>query len=433
MDESKNTNNLDPVSEPSEKGDEVPSPVAGEFTTRATLALIGATGATFCTVGFQNAFGVFQTYYSEVLMPDESESSIGWIGAINIFILFSGSLVTGRILDLFGPTAMFWLGSLINIFSMMMISLCRKYWELILAQGVLLGVGNAFLVCPALALVGQYFMKRRAVAIGVTIAGSSLGGVVWPIVVHELIQKPNIGFPWTIRISGFIMLPILAVSSIIARPPLVSKPTGDQAQKQSPPSPAWDWAIINKKEMLLTAFGFFFTYFGMFTPFFFVTSYAIQHGFSSNLAFYTISMINGASLFGRILPGMVADRYGKFNLCVLMIALSGIIALCWTTVTSVAGLVIFSLAYGFCSGGILSLQPACAAQVATPKTIGTAIGFILASASLSALAGTPVSGALIDRYGYLSVSIYSGVSLLAGSSVLAMARLAQNRKLFAVV
>jgi MFS family permease len=235
---------------------------------------------------------------------------------------------------------------------MMMISLCRKYWELILAQGVLLGIGNAFLVCPALALVGQYFMKRRAVAIGVTIAGSSLGGVVWPIVVHELIQKPNIGFPWTMRISGFIMLPILAVSSVIARPPLASKPTGDQDQdqKQSPPSPAWDWAIVNKKEMLLTAFGFFLTYFGMFTPFFFVTSYAIQYGFSSNLAFYTISMINGASLFGRILPGMVADRYGKFNLCILMIALSGIIALCWTTVTSVAGLVIFSLAYGFCSG-----------------------------------------------------------------------------------
>jgi MFS family permease len=46
---------------------------------------------------------VFQTYYSEVLLPDESESSIGWIGAVNVFILFAGSLVTGRILDLFGP------------------------------------------------------------------------------------------------------------------------------------------------------------------------------------------------------------------------------------------------------------------------------------------------------------------------------------------
>lgn len=71
--------------------------------TRATLSLMAAAGAMFCTVGFTNAFGVFQTYYSESLLQDESDSNIGWIGAINIFILFSGSLVTGRILDLFGP------------------------------------------------------------------------------------------------------------------------------------------------------------------------------------------------------------------------------------------------------------------------------------------------------------------------------------------
>lgn len=51
----------------------------------------------------------------------------------------------------------------------------------------------------------------------------------------------------------------------------------------------------------------------------------------------------------------------------------------------------------------------------------------------SALAGTPVSGALIDKYGYLSVSIYSGMSLLAGSLMLTMARLAQSRELFAIV
>ncbi|CRG88684.1 Riboflavin transporter MCH5 [Talaromyces islandicus] len=432
MDDSKETRNSTPTSESPKNCDEAPPPVTHEFTTRATLALIGASGATFCTVGFQNSFGVFQTYYAESLLPDESDSSIGWIGAINIFILFAGSLITGRILDLFGPTLMFQIGAIVNVFSLMMMSLCRKYWELILAQGVLLGIGNSFLVCPAIALVGQYFTKRRAVAIGITIGGSSLGGVIWPIVVHELMQKPNIGFPWTMRISGFIMLPILAISSIIARPPLASNPANDQAPQQKPASPAWDWSVLHRK-MLITASGFFFIYFGMFSPFFFITSYAVQHGFNSNLAFYTVSMVNGASLFGRILPGMVADRYGKFNLCIIMVVLSGIIALCWTKVTSVAGLVIFSLAYGFCSGGILSLQPACAAQVATPKTIGTAVGLILAAASLPALAGTPVSGALIDKYGYLSLSIYSGVSLLVGSLWLIMARLAQNPKLIAVV
>lgn len=74
---------------------------------RSLLTLLGCAGTTFCTVGFLNAFGVFQAVYKESLLPNESDSNIGWIGALNNFILFAGSLVTGRILDLFGATVCF--------------------------------------------------------------------------------------------------------------------------------------------------------------------------------------------------------------------------------------------------------------------------------------------------------------------------------------
>ena len=70
--------------------------------TRSCLTLLGCAGAAFCSVGFINAFGVFQAYYSETLLSNMSNSDIGWIGAINNFLLFAGSVVTGRILDMFG-------------------------------------------------------------------------------------------------------------------------------------------------------------------------------------------------------------------------------------------------------------------------------------------------------------------------------------------
>lgn len=70
--------------------------------TRSCLTLLGCAGAAFCSIGFINAFGVFQAYYSETLLSNMSNSDIGWIGAINNFLLFAGSLVTGRILDMFG-------------------------------------------------------------------------------------------------------------------------------------------------------------------------------------------------------------------------------------------------------------------------------------------------------------------------------------------
>ena len=248
---------------------------------------------------------------------------------------------------------MLWLGSATTVFSIMMMSLCKQYWQFILAQGVLLGIGNTLLLCPAIAVVGQYFKKKLALAVGVTIAGSSLGGVIWPVALHALLQKPDVGFEWTLRIAGFIMIPILIFSCIFARPPLMSKERNLNKGKSGdtkPSQPAWDWSIVARKQTIFTACGFFFVYFGMFMPFFYTTEYALAQGFSSNLSFYTISIINGASLFGRIIPGMMADRYGRFNLCIVMTVLSGVIALCWTTVTSVAGIVMFSLAYGFTSG-----------------------------------------------------------------------------------
>lgn len=94
----------------------------------------------------------------------------------------------------------------------------------------------------------------------------------------------------------------------------------------------------------------FITYFGMFSPFFYSTSYAVEKGFSTSFGFYTLSIVKGASFFGRILPGIVADKYGKFNCCVLSTLVAGIVALCWTKVESVAGLGVWSAAYGFASG-----------------------------------------------------------------------------------
>ena len=56
-----------------------------------------------CTVGFANSFGVFEEYYKENQLADQSQSAISWLGAIEVFFIFAGSIVTGPLLDTFGP------------------------------------------------------------------------------------------------------------------------------------------------------------------------------------------------------------------------------------------------------------------------------------------------------------------------------------------
>jgi len=49
------------------------------------------------------------------------------------------------------------------------------------------------------------------------------------------------------------------------------------------------------------------------------------------------------------------------------------------------------------------------------------------------MANVPISGALAEKYGYLSLSIFSGVTVLAGAVLLMAARLVQSSQWRAVV
>jgi MFS family permease len=256
-----------------------------------------------------------------------------------------------------------YIGSFGTILAVMMISLCNEFYQFLLAQGVLLGISMSLVTWPMLALVGQHIKHKRALAMGIVLAGSSLGGVIWPIAIDKLLKSPDIGFSWTMRIVGFIMIPCLSFSCVAARSPNTPDAklesgdrsrslTNDNAITQTKDTnrKAEAIALYRKPEMQLLCIAMFITYFGMFSPFFYTTSYAVEKGFPSSFGFYTVSIVNGASIFGRILPGVVADKYGKFNCCIISTLVAGIVALCWTRVESVAGLGIWSAAYGFASG-----------------------------------------------------------------------------------
>lgn len=125
--------------------------------------------------GIVNTFGVYQTYYQLDMLSSESSSNIAWIGSFQGFLLFLGSAVTGPFFDMGYLRTLLSLGSFFSVFGMMMTSLCSKYWQAFLAQGLTVGIGFGMLFLPSVAIVSQYFSTRRAFAFGIAASGSSLG------------------------------------------------------------------------------------------------------------------------------------------------------------------------------------------------------------------------------------------------------------------
>lgn len=94
----------------------------------------------------------------------------------------------------------------------MMTSLYKEHYQFMLAQGLLGGIATGMTMSLGMTAIGQYSNKKRGAAMGIAIAGSSVGGVVFPIALAKMFANPKLEFGWTVRIVGFIMLAVLAAS-----------------------------------------------------------------------------------------------------------------------------------------------------------------------------------------------------------------------------
>ncbi|MCJ1404982.1 hypothetical protein MMC11_008208 [Xylographa trunciseda] len=403
-------------------GEELPETMTfPEGGSRAWCVVIGCAGVMFCTLGHVNAFGVYQEYYETHQLQDHSPSDISWIGSLQIFFQFAGGLVGGPLFDRYGAKVI-WPAAAVYIFCIMMTSICESYYQFMLAQGVLAGLALGMTMSPCMAATAQYFNKNRGAAIGCAIAGSSLGGVVFPIALGKMLYNPQLGFGWTIRIIGFVMLIVLAIScsGIRARLP----PRKDQFFLPS---------AFKEPTYLASLSAGFLMLLGFFVPFFYLPVYAVEHGMDKELASYLLAILNAASFFGRVIPGILADKIGRYNMFWAAGICTGILIFCWPQISTSAEIIAFAALYGFFSGAIISSMALCLLSCTdNPKNMGTYMGMGMFVVSIAALIGPPVNGALVAHYGgFEQLSILSGTLVLTGSFSILLAKLASGQKILA--
>ncbi|KAH7041439.1 putative monocarboxylate permease [Microdochium trichocladiopsis] len=372
----------------------------------------------FNTWGVSNSFGVFQQFYVSDLLAGQSPSSISWIGSVQTACLFALGVFSGRATDAGYFRYVFFTGVFLQVFGLMMASLAQNYWQLFLAQGLCLGVGNGLSFIPALSTTSTYFRKNRAVAISIGAAGAALGGLIYPVLVQQLLPANKLGFGWTMRVMAFLMLATYVPCLIWYAPRLPPRKTG----------PLIDTTAFHEAPFLFFAASFFFNFWGVYTAFFYISSFARdQIGIAnpSNL----VIILNGAGVIGRLLPGIVADRFtGLFNLLVPLCFAGSLLTYLWSQVHSPAGLYVFVVINGLVAHAMQSMYPTVATTM-TPdiNKTGTRAGMITSAVSIAVLTGPAISGALIqqDHGGYLYAQMFAGTSICLSAFCMLGARVSK--------
>ena len=382
----------------------------------AWMTLAGSFCVLFCSFGWINSIGVFQDYYQSVLLKQYSASTIAWIPSLQVFFMFFSSPFAGRIFDLYGPRYLLLAGSLLHVFGLMMTSLSTKYYQILLSQGVVSAIGVAMIFQPAISSLAGWFSKKAGLAYGISASGSSIGGIIFPIMLSRLV--PQVGFPWAMRTSAFMILALLAFAnfSIKARNPPNPRPMNRKTIL----------GPLREVRLVLVMAGFLFLTFGIFIPINYITVEAIADGMSLNLAQYMLPILNAASLFGRLGSGAFADKLGPYNTASTVTAFAGILVLAlYIPAASNAPLIAFAALFGFASGAYVALAGPLVIRISPLPEIGYRTGLLFMFASIGGLTTNPIAGAILaaGNGSFTGVKIFSGVMIMTGVCFIVLSRM----------
>lgn len=215
-------------------------------------------------------------------------------------------------------------------------SFAGRVWQLYLSQGLLVGCGIGFIYVPSIAILSQWFSKKRSLANGISAAGSGIGGVVFTWGTQAMIR--SIGLSWALRTTGLITFVANVIALLVIR---------DRNDAIKPPQLGFDLKLLRRYDVILLLSWAFISMFGYITLLFSLSDFALSIGLSPSQGTDIVGFLNLGTAIGRPIIGVLSDRYSRIDTAGLLTLLCGLSCFAfWLPATSFGLMVFFSLLCG---------------------------------------------------------------------------------------
>lgn len=357
--------------------------IPGLDSKRAWIVVFAGFIGAFVTFGITYCFGVFLKPIALEFHASHTAMS-ALFSTITVLSFFAAPL-TGEIADRYGPRPVVAVGALLLGSGMVLTAHVHSLPLLFLTYGVGLGGAVACTYIPSVAAVGEWFKKRRDIALGLAISGIGCGTLVAAPLSAMLIDR--YGWRTTFAIFGWAGAALLLLcASLLSRPPVV----GEKKKANTA-------AQVRTRAFAIQYACLLFSGIAVFVSFVFLPVYASHVGASRVEAAELIGYIGASSVVGRLGLDALAPRFGLMRMYQVAYFFLLISLLVWLRASTYAELVVFALVMGIGYGGIAAMSPAVAASIFGIEGLGELLGILFTGFGIACLVGPPLAGALVDH------------------------------------
>jgi MFS family permease len=261
------------------------------------------------------AFGVFVTPLEREF--GTSRASLSAAFGLSLLAMGAFAPILGRWIDRGSLRRIMLAGLVMASVGTCLLSRAEALWQLGLVFCTLVAFGTALYgPLPSVALVANWFVRRRGIALGVTVAGATLGGALAPVLAALLIDQ----FGWRDALLAFglgffaLAAPVFAFG-VVSRPAEVGQRPDGAAAPGAGVSHA-DTSVrayttselLRDRNFLVLALGTALIFTSPLVATLHLVPFAEGLGFSRQDAAFVFIPVAACSLLGKLAFGAVADR-----------------------------------------------------------------------------------------------------------------------------
>jgi MFS family permease len=345
-----------------------------------------------------------------------SRTGVSSAMTLNFLIMGAAGFGWGALNDRYGTRPVVFAGAVLLGLGLVLSSRAASPLQFVLGYGVIVGLSAGSFVVPMMTAVSAWLPGHRSIAVSLVSAGIGVA----PMTISPLAAWLLTSHDWRSAqlVIGLLVWVLLIPAALFVRQPPAVQQSG--AANLAPQNVRAADALVSAPFIVLalTFFACCATHAG---PIFHTISYALACGIPTVAAVSIYSLEGLAGLGGRVVLGLLGDRYGAKRVLIAGLMVQALGAGSFVFVNRLQEFYAVAAVFGFAYGGVMPLYAVLARDYFGQQIMGTVLGAAAMVSSLGMALGPSVGGWIYDAFGGYSWLYIGSFAIGLGAVAIAFA------------